>query len=266
VDDQSKKRHVTRFLDSERTKQFWRAVDEYADRTKSWDDYKDVIYESYPGARKGTRYSVIQLQNMSALNAQLPTKTHGDVMEWFRRFKPAATYLRAEGHISQQEANRYFFNGLPEATQQAIKNYLILNRKETKYDAKGASKLLFSDEAYDANPDEDRWERSIARLKAKTQAVKLRAPSPMKPREDSSDEEDVKSSSDEELFEVKETKKEKKAHAELITLVPVMAEHIPPPRVMESVVTAAVPAQPLPAPGPYHPQPQADTYYTAPQG
>ncbi|KAL1750359.1 hypothetical protein FB107DRAFT_193499, partial [Schizophyllum commune] len=103
VDDQSKKRHVTRFLDSERTKQFWRAVDEYADRTKTWNDYKDVIYESYPGARKGTRYSVIQLQNMSALNAQLPTKTHGDVMEWYRRFKPAATYLRAEGHISQQE-------------------------------------------------------------------------------------------------------------------------------------------------------------------
>ena len=62
-------------------------------------------------------------------------------------------------HITQQDADRYSFNGLPKATQQAL-----LNRKETKYDlrywssvdqAREGEQALLSDGAYDANPDED---------------------------------------------------------------------------------------------------------------
>ena len=41
-------------------------------------------------------------------------------------------------------------------------------------------------------------------------------------------------------------------------------EHMPP-RLMELTVTLAAPAQPLPRPGLYQLQPQAEAYYTVPQ-
>ncbi|KIK34346.1 hypothetical protein CY34DRAFT_26874 [Suillus luteus UH-Slu-Lm8-n1] len=107
--DGDKCKMVVRYVNLE-TKRFWVTLTGY--ESKDYGIFKTNIIGQYPGAAKGARYTIRDLERI------IPTET--ELVQYYRQFRPIAVWLVANSKISERERDRYFWQGLPQSVRLAI--------------------------------------------------------------------------------------------------------------------------------------------------
>ncbi|KAG2744841.1 hypothetical protein P692DRAFT_20674088, partial [Suillus brevipes Sb2] len=152
--DDDKCKFILRYVDTT-SKRFWVSLPGYA--SKDFPLFKKNILAQYPGAEKGIRYAIRDLERVVISHSDSDVSTETELLQYYRQFRPIAVWLVTNGKISERDRDRYFWQGLPMAARRAIDRRLELktadyNRNEPTNFEKvlEAGRFVFSDEAFDA--------------------------------------------------------------------------------------------------------------------
>ncbi|KAJ8579729.1 hypothetical protein M405DRAFT_870035 [Rhizopogon salebrosus TDB-379] len=119
--------------------------------------FKKNILDQYPGASKGQRYTVRDLERVVVNQADSDIYTETELIQYYRQFRAIAVWLVTNKKISERDRNKYFWQGLPVRARQQILQRLEL--KDPNFDRNEsadfekvleAGRHVFSDEAFDA--------------------------------------------------------------------------------------------------------------------
>jgi hypothetical protein len=115
--DADKCKMVVRYVNLE-TKRFWVTLTGY--ESKDFGTFKANIIGQYPGAAKGARYTIRDLECVILNSAESDVSTEMELVEYYRQFRPIAVWLVANSKMSERERDRYFWQGLPQSVRLAI--------------------------------------------------------------------------------------------------------------------------------------------------
>ncbi|KAG2737479.1 hypothetical protein P692DRAFT_20682729, partial [Suillus brevipes Sb2] len=153
--DTDKCKLLVRYVDTS-TKRFWVTLKGYD--KKDFNEFKTSILAQYPGAEKGIRYTIRDLERIVINNVDSDISTETELLQYYRQFRPVAVWLVTNNKITARERDRYFWQGLPLPARKAIDRRLELktvdyNRNEpTDFEeVLNAGHFVFSDEAFDAD-------------------------------------------------------------------------------------------------------------------
>ncbi|KAG1738940.1 hypothetical protein EDD22DRAFT_959426 [Suillus occidentalis] len=104
---------LVRYVD-QATKRFWVTLSGY--ESKNFANLKASILEQYPGAKKGVRYTIRDLERTVLGSAEGEISTETELLQYYRQFRPIAHWLIANNKITPRERDRYFWQGLPATT------------------------------------------------------------------------------------------------------------------------------------------------------
>ncbi|KAG2739863.1 hypothetical protein P692DRAFT_20787380, partial [Suillus brevipes Sb2] len=137
------------------TKRFWITLTGYESREYSV--FKKSILGQYPGASRGQRYTVRELERIVVNQADSDINTEKELMQYYSQFRAVAVWLVTNNKISGRDRDKYFWQGLPVRARRQILQRLELkdpdfNRNEPAHFEKvvEAGRHVFSDEAFDA--------------------------------------------------------------------------------------------------------------------
>ena len=110
VDDQEKKSHACRFVDVD-TSELWESLAEFADNTKTYTDFRQIIYSLYPGSEEECKWSVADMDKLVGERSRLGVLSLGDLGEYHRQFLAITTFLIGKTRLSTAEQSRAFARG-----------------------------------------------------------------------------------------------------------------------------------------------------------
>jgi hypothetical protein len=138
------------------TKRFWVTLAGY--ESKNFATFKASILEQYPGAEKGVRYTIRDLERTVLSSGDGDISTETELLQYYRQFRPIAHWLVTNGKITTRERDRYFWQGLPTTTRRAIDRRLeVQDPTYSRAEATNfetvlkAGRFVFSDDAFDAD-------------------------------------------------------------------------------------------------------------------
>lgn len=217
--DADKCKMIVRYVNIE-IKRFWVTLTGY--ESKDFTVFKTNIIGQYPGAAKGARYTIHDLERVILNNAESDISTETELVQYYHQFRPIAVWLVVNSKISEHERDRYFWQGLPQSVRLAISQRL--QHTESNYSRKEATnfekvveagRFVLSDDAFDADlnepiafriksirearapktrPPRQVWdsdeeeERRDARREVQTKRVAFTPPTPVKSKMDELDE------------------------------------------------------------------------------
>ncbi|GLB41626.1 hypothetical protein LshimejAT787_1002260 [Lyophyllum shimeji] len=178
-----------------KTKKFWESLPAYAEDTKDYAKLRDEILDAHPGAKKGERYSLKDLERIVRRNETHRIKSEADIVAYYQDFRPVAVSLENDSQISANDKNRLFWRGLHMSAQKAIKKRLEITEGKSFSRSKvpdmekavEAGREVFADDAFDA---EERKPKPRRKGKGKRRGSSS--------DEDSSDESETESESESE--------------------------------------------------------------------
>ncbi|KAJ3884972.1 hypothetical protein GG344DRAFT_59937 [Lentinula edodes] len=81
--DDEKVRSILKYVDG-MTRSYWKTLDGYEER--DWVKMKTELFDAYPGAKKGHRYTVKGLLKLAESYAQKRIEEEADLIEYYRQF------------------------------------------------------------------------------------------------------------------------------------------------------------------------------------
>ncbi|KAF8872190.1 hypothetical protein BD779DRAFT_1477681 [Infundibulicybe gibba] len=145
---------LVRYVDQS-TKRFWISLEGFG--THNYQKFKEAILDQYPGASKGIKYTIRDLERLTKTSCDDEITSETELRQYYRKFRPMAVWLIANNKLSEGERNRYFWYGLHPSTRRQIDRRLEL--KEPNYTraeatdmekVMAAGRFVFLDEAFDA--------------------------------------------------------------------------------------------------------------------
>ncbi|KAG2054352.1 hypothetical protein BDR06DRAFT_982432 [Suillus hirtellus] len=100
------------------TKRFWVTLMGYESR--DFGVFKTNIVGQYPGAAKGARYTIRDLERVILNTVESDVSTEMELVQYYRQFCPIAVWLVANSKISERKRDHYFWQGLPHSARLAI--------------------------------------------------------------------------------------------------------------------------------------------------
>jgi len=144
---------LVRYVDRQ-TKHFWIMLTGF--ESCKYGTFKKNILSQYPGASKGQRYTVRELEHIVINQADSDINTEKELMHYYSQFRAVAIWLISNGKISGRDCDKYFWQGLPVRACRQILQRLKLkdpdfNQNEPAHFKKviEAGRHVFSDEAFD---------------------------------------------------------------------------------------------------------------------
>ena len=110
VDDAEKKNHACRFVDVD-TSELWESLAEFTDITKTYNEFRQVIYALYPGSEEERKWSVADMDKLVGERSRLGVLSLGDLGEYHRQFLAITTFLIGKTRLSTAEQSRAFARG-----------------------------------------------------------------------------------------------------------------------------------------------------------
>jgi len=153
LSDMDKCKMVVQYINLE-TKRFWVTLTGY--ESKDFTTFKASIIGQYPGAAKGTRYTIHDLERVILNTAESDISVETELVQYYQQFHPIAVWLMANSKISVQECDQYFWQGLPQTACLAIAQ--CLQHTKTNYTHNEATNFekvveaghfILSDNAFD---------------------------------------------------------------------------------------------------------------------
>ncbi|KAJ4484317.1 hypothetical protein C8J55DRAFT_411932, partial [Lentinula edodes] len=89
--DDEKVRSILKYVDG-MTKSYWKTLDGYEER--DWAKMKTELFDAYPGAKKGHRYTVKGLLKLAESYAQKRIEEEADLIEYYRQFRIMSRLLK----------------------------------------------------------------------------------------------------------------------------------------------------------------------------
>ncbi|KAF8060232.1 hypothetical protein FPV67DRAFT_1377924, partial [Lyophyllum atratum] len=84
-----------------KTKKFWASLPGYEEQ--AYATLKNKILDTYPGAKKGERYTRKDLERIIRRYEAHRIKTEADIIGYYQEFRPVAVTLETDGQISANE-------------------------------------------------------------------------------------------------------------------------------------------------------------------
>src|ERR1700728_4681332 len=110
TDDQERKGHCCRYVDLD-TAELWESISEFSNRNKSFADFTQAIYKSYPGSGEEHRWLVADLEKLVEERSRIGVHSLGDLGDYYRHFIAITTFLRSKSRLSAAEESRTFAKG-----------------------------------------------------------------------------------------------------------------------------------------------------------
>jgi hypothetical protein len=100
------------------TKHFWITLMGF--ESHEYGTFKKNILSQYPGASKGQRYTVCELERIVVNQADSDINTEKELMHYYSQFRAVAVWLVSNGKISGHDLDKYFWQGLPVQARRQI--------------------------------------------------------------------------------------------------------------------------------------------------
>ena len=92
--------------------------------TGDWDQFKEEIYDLYPGSKRENRYSTAFLQELVKKQTLITIQNAEDFGTYHRSFLKISSHLRNKSHLSDRETSLYFFEGLDQSVRDQVQDQL----------------------------------------------------------------------------------------------------------------------------------------------
>ena len=80
--------------------------------TGDWDQFKEEIYDLYPGSKRENRYSTADLQALAEKQTLITIQNAKDYGTYHQSFLKTSNHLRNKSCLSDRETSKYFLQGL----------------------------------------------------------------------------------------------------------------------------------------------------------
>jgi hypothetical protein len=127
--DVDKKKQAVRYTDFE-TEQIWKAVPEFKDNTKTYNDFKKAIMQHYPDAAGDFIYSIRDMDLLIGERQRIGMATAKDLSDYHLQFMAITTWLIEKTRLSDLEQQRAYVRAFPTDLLQAINNRLQLKQPD----------------------------------------------------------------------------------------------------------------------------------------
>jgi len=111
TDEAARKRYAVRYVDID-TEDFWRCIPGF-EGTALFADFRTAIYRFYPGADEERRFSIADMESLSAEWLRIGIRTQQELGDYHRKFHTISGFLLSKSRISDIEARRSFARGFP---------------------------------------------------------------------------------------------------------------------------------------------------------
>ena len=112
VDETAMKKHAVRFVDCD-TVELWEILPEFADATKSYQEFVDAVYKLYPRSDSERRWSIADMDKLVGETSRVGILSLADLGRYHREFIAITMFLIAKNRISTAEQSRAFVRGFP---------------------------------------------------------------------------------------------------------------------------------------------------------
>ena len=112
VDETAMKKHAVQFVDCD-TAELWEILPEFADATKSYQEFVDAVYKLYPGSDSEQRWSIADMDKLVGEMSRVGILLLADLGRYHREFIAITTFLITKNWISTAEQSRAFVHGFP---------------------------------------------------------------------------------------------------------------------------------------------------------
>ena len=120
-----KKKQVLRYVEFE-VEQMWKMFCEYADPTKTYQDFKNAILAHYPDASGDYIYSLRDMNLLTSERQRLEMTTTSELADYHLQFLAITSWLIDKQQLCDLEQKRTYLRGFQPAFQDAINNRLQL--------------------------------------------------------------------------------------------------------------------------------------------
>jgi hypothetical protein len=93
--DQERKGHCCRYVDLD-TSKLWESLTEFSDITKTYSNFRQVIYKLYPGSGEERRWLVADVEKPVEERSRIGVHSLGDLGDYYWHFISITTFLRSK--------------------------------------------------------------------------------------------------------------------------------------------------------------------------
>ena len=102
--------------------ELWKMQDSVG--TDNWEQFKEELFDLYPGSTGERRYSVANLQSLAKRQALAVITNAKEFGAYQRSFMTVASFLKGKSHLSDREISSYFMQGLDHTLRTKVKDQL----------------------------------------------------------------------------------------------------------------------------------------------
>ena len=89
------KKHAVRFVNCD-TAELWEILPEFANATKSYQEFVDAVYKLYPGSDSERRWSIVDMDKLVGETLRVGILSLADLGRYHREFIAITTFLIAK--------------------------------------------------------------------------------------------------------------------------------------------------------------------------
>ena len=132
-EDYDLKRHALRYVDFE-TEELWRAIPEFLDPSKDYEDFKEGILDLYPDTLEDDRYSLSDIDTLVGERRRLGINSVDDLVDFNTRFLKTTSWLIDRGQVSDLEQRRSYIRAFPPSLLRSILTRLQIKFPRMRHD------------------------------------------------------------------------------------------------------------------------------------
>ena len=117
---QEKKHFACKYGPSDQS-EMWETLPAFTEDAKSYEEFRAQVYDLYPGAKDGRRFTEADLTNAMERWRRAQVTTAATYAEFYREYSSISRYLIAKGRLSIAEASRGIFYVLPQTFAESIR-------------------------------------------------------------------------------------------------------------------------------------------------
>ena len=117
--------HATRYVDID-TSELWETLPEFIDPTKTFEEFKTVLQDLYPGSKEEHKWTVADMDQLIGERLHLGILSLADLGNYYRQFLAITTFLKGRNHILNDEQSCAFARGFSADLWRTISQRLLL--------------------------------------------------------------------------------------------------------------------------------------------
>jgi hypothetical protein len=128
-DEQEKKQGTLKYLTTAALERTWRSSDTLADQTTDFDDFKEEMFELYPGSSDDV-FTIHHLDTLVGQRTWLGVQNATELGHFHLEFRTISKYLISKNRLSQAEQTRGFLRGLQPELENKVKQRLQITKPQ----------------------------------------------------------------------------------------------------------------------------------------